>query len=101
VRSSVLTRPKWGFMPPGSNWLRTGLRPLVDQYLSPEYTAAVGLFQPETVTRLVNSHMNGGYELWPIWSILAFHVWHALYMDCSLTLEHKLSPDDLRPMVVN
>ncbi|HEX3050849.1 MAG TPA: asparagine synthase (glutamine-hydrolyzing) [Aggregatilineaceae bacterium] len=101
VPSSVLTRPKWGFMPPGSNWLRTGLRPLVDQYLSPDYVAAVGLFQPETVSRLVESHMNGGYELWPIWSMLTFHLWHALYLDRSLTLEHKLSPDDLRPMVVN
>lgn len=96
IPQSILDRPKWGFFPPVSDWLRTFLQPLVNTYLSPEYVASAGWFEPQTVSAIVNSHMERrSYELWTIWPLLVFHLWHALYIDGSLTLDHKLSPADL------
>lgn len=95
VPREVLARPKWGFNPPASDWLRRPLRWLVDRFLSPEYVASVGIFRPETITRALESHRSGGYELWPLWTALVFHVWHALYIDRSLTPGAPLTPGDL------
>ncbi len=96
VPAEILTRPKWGFMPPSSDWLRTVLRPLVDEHLSRERLEATGVFRPEAVARLVEDHMaRRGYELWPLWAILSFQIWHALTIDGSLTLDRKLAPADL------
>lgn len=96
VPPEILTRPKWGFMPPSSEWLRTVLRPLVDAHLSPQRVAEVGYFRPEAVARLVDAHVTKrAYELWPLWSLLVFHLWYALYIDQSLTLDTRLTPEDL------
>jgi asparagine synthase (glutamine-hydrolysing) len=95
VPREVLTRPKWGFNPPAADWLRRPLRPLVDRWLSPEAVASAGVFRPEAITRAIHSHNTGGYELWPLWTALVFHVWHALYIDGSLTLDAPLTPDAL------
>lgn len=94
VPHEILTRPKWGFFPPSSGWLRESLRSLVEKYLAPEYVSAVGYFDPKAVSALVDSHLSRrGYELWTIWSLLTFHLWHALYIDRSLVLSDKLIPD--------
>lgn len=98
VPREVLTRPKWGFAPPSSEWLRTLLRPLVERYLSREYVAAVGLFDPDAVAALVEAHVvRREYHLWPVWTLLVFHLWHALMIDQSLVLDGTLTPSDLLP----
>jgi asparagine synthase (glutamine-hydrolysing) len=98
VPPEILKRPKWGFAPPSSHWLRTILKPLVDTYLSPEYVAAVGCFRPEVIARLVDDHMSKrSYELWSLWTLLVFHLWHALYIDQTLQLGDKLTPEALVP----
>ena len=52
------------------------------------------MFNPETVAQLVDNHMTKrSYELWTVWPLLVFHLWHALYIDGSLTLDHRLTPD--------
>ncbi len=96
VPAEILRRPKWGFVPPTSDWLRTVLKPLVETYLSPENVEAVGWFKPEAITGLIDDHMTKrNYELWSLWPLLVFHIWHALYIDGSLKLDHKLTPLDL------
>jgi len=96
VPKPILERPKWGFSPPISQWLRTILRPLVEKYLSREYVEAVGLFKPETVAALIDAHINKGqYEVWALWTILVFHIWYAIYIDGSLVLEHRITPEEL------
>jgi asparagine synthase (glutamine-hydrolysing) len=96
VPREILSRPKWGFFPPASEWLRTSLRPLVETHLAPERVAAAGWFDPGAVGRLLDSHiMQHHYELWPLWTLLMFHIWYALYIDGSLTLSHRLQPADL------
>lgn len=98
VPPEILNRPKWGFMPPSSEWLRTVLRPLVDRFLAPDYVASVGFFDPQAVTAVVEAHMvRRGYELWPLWSLLVFHLWYALYIDQSLRLDTPITPAGLLP----
>jgi asparagine synthase (glutamine-hydrolysing) len=96
VPGDVLRRPKWGFNPPASEWLRTTLLPLVQQVLTPERVAEAGFFRPEAVARLVHEHVvERKYELWTVWTALVFHLWYGLYIDRSITLDHKLAPADL------
>ncbi len=96
VPKPILERPKWGFSPPISQWLRTILRPLVEQYLSRERVEAVGLFNPDTVAALIDAHINKGqYEVWALWTILVFHIWYAIYIDGSLVLDHHVTPEEL------
>src|SRR5687768_7900250 len=96
VPQSILDRPKWGFIPPTSDWLRTVFLPLVETYLSPEYVASAGMVNPELVTRWVNEHMSKtGYHLKPLWSLLTLHLWHALYIDGSLSIPQPLTPADV------
>ncbi len=96
VPREVLERPKWGFFPPMSGWLRGPLLPLVKEYLSPERVAAAGWFDPAAVARLVDDHVvKKRYEMWPLWSVLVFHLWHALYISQDLRLDGLLTPTDV------
>lgn len=96
IPQEILKRPKWGFNPPASDWLRTILRPLVETTLTPERVAAAGVFRPEAVSGLIQAHVvERKYEMWPLWTALVFHLWHGLYIDGSLTLDHKLNASDL------
>jgi asparagine synthase (glutamine-hydrolysing) len=96
VPASILNRPKWGFAPPTSEWLRTVFKPLVDRYLSAENIAKVGYFNPQQVSKLVEAHLSKqSYEVWTLWPLLIFHIWHALYIERSLNVDHMLTPDTI------
>ena len=96
VPDAVIDRPKRGFAPPSSEWMRGALRPLVDQYLSREYVESVGIFSPDEVARRVEAHHNReGYHLWTVYPLLVFHIWHALYIDDSLTLDAPMTAERL------
>ncbi len=89
---AILARPKWGFNPPQSGWLRTCLRPLVERLLTPERIAAVGIFRPEAARKVIDAHLvEGKYEMWAVWSLLVFHLWHALYIEQDWQLGAKLT----------
>jgi asparagine synthase (glutamine-hydrolysing) len=96
VPAAVLKRPKWGFNPPQSKWLRTCLRDLVYQTLSRERIEAVGIFKADIVARLLHCHIvEGKYEMMSVWSLLVFHLWHALYIERSLTFDRPLTHQDI------
>jgi len=92
VPDAVLDRPKRGFAPPSSDWLRGALRPLVETYLSMEYVESVGVFNPREVSRRVHQHLHHeSYELWTVYPLLVFHLWHALYIDGVHSLDGNMS----------
>lgn len=96
VPAEILTRPKWGFFPPISNWLRTIFKPYIDRFLSRDYVEHVGWFDPDAVARTIDSHVvRREYQMQPLWMLLQFHMWHAIMIDGSFTLDRKLTPDDL------
>jgi asparagine synthase (glutamine-hydrolysing) len=74
--ASTFAMGKKGFNAPLPRWLTGQLRPLVDEYLSPEVLRRQGYFQPDEVARWVRRHMDGtaehGRELW---ILLMFNLW--------------------------
>ncbi|HSL47272.1 MAG TPA: asparagine synthase (glutamine-hydrolyzing) [Anaerolineales bacterium] len=72
----ILNRPKKGFNVPMPRWLKEGLKPVVDHYLSTEMISRQGYFNASTVQRLVNAHMSGKADYSRnLWALLMFNVW--------------------------
>jgi asparagine synthase (glutamine-hydrolysing) len=72
----IVNRPKKGFNVPMPSWLKGGLKPVVDHYLSSQIVSRQGYFNPQTVQRLVDTHMSGGADYSRnIWALLMFNVW--------------------------
>ncbi len=55
----ILTRRKEGFSIPMKNWLRSELRPLMEDLLSPDRLRRRGLFDADEVRRWVDDHVAG------------------------------------------
>jgi asparagine synthase (glutamine-hydrolysing) len=74
--ADILARPKRGFAPPVSRWLREDLRDLShDLLLAPDALAAE-LFDPKAVARLLADHEGRRIEAgWSIWTLLMLEVW--------------------------
>jgi asparagine synthase (glutamine-hydrolysing) len=76
----ILTRRKGGFNVPIPAWLKHELRPLVMEYLSPTRIKNQGVFNPETMRRLVSEHMAGVADYSRnIWALLVFNLWYEMH----------------------
>jgi len=77
----ILTRRKQGFGVPIAQWFRGPLRPLLEATLAPARLRAVGLLDPDGVSRLVTEHVtarqNHGKALW---SLLTLELWREAYL---------------------
>jgi len=73
----TIRRKKQGFSIPVHQWLRTRLRPIVCDALSPRRTEDMGLFRPAAIQQLLSDHFEGrrnnGFE---IWGLLILSLWH-------------------------
>ena len=73
---SILNRPKEGFSIPMKNWLRRELQPLMRDLLAPDRVAKRGLFEPKTVSQLMDAHTAGrenhAHTLFPL---MVFERW--------------------------
>jgi asparagine synthase (glutamine-hydrolysing) len=79
---AVLTHRKQGFMIPLARWLRTDLRPLLDDLLSPEQVRARGLFRVEAVERLKAEHAEGRRSHADrLWALMMAELWLREYLD--------------------
>jgi asparagine synthase (glutamine-hydrolysing) len=82
VPDSVLARKKEGFSIPMKQWLKRELSGLMDDLLSPARVSGRGLFQPDTVNRLVREHRNGrdnhAHTLFPL---MVFERWAQAFLD--------------------
>ncbi len=73
----VLQRRKKGFNMPVAKWLTGPLRPLVDEYLSPERLGREGFFHASYVEQLVKDHLAGRADHRKlIWTLLMFEMWY-------------------------
>ncbi len=69
----ILYRPKMGFAVPLSSWFRGPLRERVRDALLGDTLRDTGLFDPATLTRLVDEHQSGvGEHSAALWSLLMF-----------------------------
>jgi asparagine synthase (glutamine-hydrolysing) len=74
--AEILTRPKRGFAPPVSRWLREDLRDFSrDLLLAPDAFGG-GLFNRREVERLLDDHAARRLEAgWALWTLLMLEVW--------------------------
>lgn len=82
VPKEVMDRPKMGFAIPIADWLRTELRPLLEDYLSDERIEREGLFSPKYVHQLKSDFLNEKKEFdLKIWYLLMFEMWYEQWMN--------------------
>ncbi len=73
---SILYRKKKGFGIPLSSWIRTSLRPELEETLSSTNIAKAGLFNPKTIRRLLDEHYAGTHDnRKQIWTLFMFERW--------------------------
>lgn len=69
----LLRKPKKGFGPPVSQWLRGGMKKIAAEILEPDRLAASGWIAPEPVRQLWNAHQartaDNGRKLWCVLSL--------------------------------
>jgi asparagine synthase (glutamine-hydrolysing) len=91
---AILNRPKWGFNPPMSDWLRGPLKPLLTEYLSADRLQANGL-QAAPIQQMLTDHWERkGYYLNELWSLLMLQLWSALYIHQDLPVPTRWTPAD-------
>jgi asparagine synthase (glutamine-hydrolysing) len=74
--AEILARPKRGFAPPISRWLREDLRDFSRDLLLAPDAFGRGLFERREVERLLDDH--GAHRLeagWALWTLLMLEVW--------------------------
>ena len=72
----IKNRNKRGFQIPVAAWLRSELRPLVEELLGAAFLKQQGLFDPAGIQKLVNAHMSGAADLRkPLWTLLVLQLW--------------------------
>lgn len=78
----ILTHKKQGFVGPLSRWLKDDLRGYALQVLSPQNLNRHGLFDGDTVARILRDHFDGKETNDTlIWALIVFQVWYGLYID--------------------
>lgn len=74
--AEILSRPKRGFAPPVSRWLREDLRSFSRDLLLAPDAFGRGLFEPREVERLLDGHAARRLEAgWALWTLLMLEVW--------------------------
>ena len=77
----ILTHKKQGFVGPMSRWLRGDLKSYALDVLSPKKLSRHGLFDPDTVARILADHFEGiETNDTLIWALMVFQVWYDLYI---------------------
>lgn len=77
----ILDRPKKGFGIPVAHWFRGPLKEQMLSVLSPERIAREGFFDPASVGRLIQDHLDGRRDnRKQLWTLFAFELWHDGYV---------------------
>ncbi len=82
--SDFMRRPKMGFTPPLSKWLREeGNVRWVEERLTNRESFAYSIFAPEQVRRLLQRHIRGQDNTGRIWKLLFLNEWHSRFYGTS------------------
>lgn len=74
---SVLYRKKKGFGIPLTKWIKEDLKDEIGHYLSKDYLEKQGLFNPETLNQIYQTHLSGKVDnRKQIWSMYMFQKWY-------------------------
>ena len=79
--AELLARPKEGFIMPVNEWLIGSLKDYVQATLAPERLARHGLFRPDAIRQLLESHYAGDANRGnQIWNLLMLQLWWERYV---------------------
>lgn len=72
----ILKRNKRGFQIPVADWLRGQLKPLLLEFLSPEFLARQGIFNPVAIEKMMQEHFweKRDYRK-QLWTLLVIQLW--------------------------
>ena len=74
---AIVHRQKRGFSVPIADWMRTGLRRLVDETLGAEKLKSDGLFNVAFVRQLLEEHWAGRADhRKSLWALFSFQLWY-------------------------
>jgi asparagine synthase (glutamine-hydrolysing) len=76
-----LARRKQGFGLPVGRWLRSELRPMLDDVVLSDRALRRGFLRPEAVRRLAQEHLAGVDHTHRLWSLLMLELWHREFID--------------------
>jgi asparagine synthase (glutamine-hydrolysing) len=76
IPNAVISHRKQGFASPMAAWLKTDLKPLCNELLSPERIGKTGIFNVKFIQRILNEHLSRK-ELHDrlIFSLIIFQIW--------------------------
>ncbi|MEZ4391014.1 MAG: asparagine synthase (glutamine-hydrolyzing) [Polyangiales bacterium] len=81
VPREILERPKKGFGAPVGQWLRGPLRDFMRDTLSPARLAESGWFEPSTVQRWIDEHLDGRADhRKPLYTLLVLEHWRRRWL---------------------
>lgn len=82
IADAVIDRPKSGFGAPLRRWLDGGLKPLVDDLLSPGAVKARGIYDPVAIQRLRSDDRAGRTDAaYPIFALVCMELWCRSFVD--------------------
>jgi len=80
----ILARQNYGLEMPHSIWFFDKLKPLLDRYLNKVSIERTGLFNWESIHKLINIHLSKKKDYGRgLWTIAVFVAWHELYIQSS------------------
>lgn len=79
--NEILDRPKAGFHVPVAHWIKSELKDLIGDYLSPMALKKQGYFDPKFVQELIKDHnsLKADHSR-EIWGLLMFSIWREKYL---------------------
>ena len=83
---AILTRPKMGFGVPVGEWLRTELRPLLEDTVLSSRASNRGYFNPAAVRAITDDHLTHRADRTPhLWALLMLELWFREFVDAPLS----------------
>ncbi len=81
VPPALFERPKMGFAIPVSQWLRSELKPILQDYLSEDRLKQEGLFDTALVRSAITEHLSG-VQNHPhrLWALLMWEMWRERWL---------------------
>jgi asparagine synthase (glutamine-hydrolysing) len=81
---ACVDRPKQGFSMPIKNWLSTGMRPLVQEYLDTHAIRDGGVFDADHIEQLKSDHFAGtANHSHVLWGVIVFQAWQRMWLNGS------------------
>jgi len=77
----IIYRGKEGFSIPIKNWLKTDLKPMMMEVLSPENIKSEGFFNADYIEQLKSEHLNNTQNhSHRLWALMMFGIWYDVYI---------------------